>query len=171
MFQKLNDRINSSYETEVSKPTDYILTLINEKIKNYKWYSSLTEGHVDFNEFEIIGDKIEILRTPKIYWPFRSYGKIKLNLIRTEKEDLTKIKCEILPGDNSIPYILGLEIIAFILWTALFFYMGQRLDWPTKIIVSIIVFGVPTAIVYFNYRIAKYALTDYSKTVIKLIRE
>jgi hypothetical protein len=171
MFQKINDRINSSYATEVSRRTEDILTLIHEKIKNYKRYASLTEAHIDFNEFEITGDKIEILRTPKIYWPFRSHGKIKFNLIRTEKEDLTKIKCEILPGDNSIPYILTFEIIAFVLWTILFLYIGQRLDWTTKIVVSILVFGVPTAIIYFNYRIAKYALTDYSKAVIKLMSE
>ena len=171
MFQRINDKINTSYETEIPKRTEDILNLIEGKVKNYKWYNSLTEGLIDFNEFKIIGNCIEILRTPKIYWPFRSYGKIRLNLIKTEKLDSTKIKCEILPGDNSLPYILIFEIIAFILWTMLFLLIGQRLDWTTKIIISIIVFSVPTAILYFNYRIAKYALSDYSKTVIKLIRE
>ena len=171
MFKKINDRINSSYETEISKPTADILSLIQEKTRNYKWYSSLFEGHIDFNEFKITGDRIEILRTPKIYWPFRSYGKIKLNLIRTENSDLTKIKCEILPGDNSTPYIIAFGVLAFVLWTALFLFIGRRIDWPTKVILSIIVFILPTAIIYFNYRIAKYALTDYSKAVVKLLSD
>jgi hypothetical protein len=171
MFQRINNKINTSYETEVSKRTEDILSLIQEKVKNYKWYSSLTEGHIDFNEFKIIGDRIEILRTPKVYWPFRSYGKIKLNLIATENKDSTKIKCEILPGDNLLPYFSIFSIIASILWTTLFLYMGWRLDWAIKIITSIIVFIIPTGIIYFNYRIAKSALTYYSKLVIKLIQD
>jgi hypothetical protein len=168
MLQNINDRLNTSYETEVPKRTEDILTLIQEKIKNIKWYSSL-DGHIDFTEFEIIGDKIEILRTPKIYWPFRSYGRIRFNLVRTEKQGFTKIKCKILPGDNSVLYILAIAALLFVFWTMLLLLLGRRLDWPTKTIILFISFSFPAVFMYLNYRIAKYALTDYSKTVIKLM--
>ena len=173
MLERIKDIFNTSYETKVSKPTEDILNIIREGIGNSKWHSSLTGGYVNFNEIKINGDKIEILRSPGMFTPFKSHGRIVLHLMRTEKQDLTRIKCEILPGDNTGPYFFGFLLVIFLLWTMFLLSIGLLVgmtSMASKILTSIIVFSVIGLIMYVKYRFARVALTDYSESVIKLIR-
>ncbi|HEV8515712.1 MAG TPA: hypothetical protein VGQ59_20660, partial [Cyclobacteriaceae bacterium] len=139
MFQQLNDKINTSYETEIRNKSTIVLKMIEDKVKSYKWYSPFFESSIDFSEFKISENTIEILRCPKVFWPFRSYGRIRLTLIDNDGLRLTEVKCAIFPGDNSIPYILLIGLVISLLGFIPFFLLIRNLGWITKTIVSLLV--------------------------------
>src|SRR5687768_1517022 len=83
MFKRINDKINLSFETEVTKRTDDIITSLKEKAKGHKWYSFLVPGQIDYKEFKFSDNEIEIRRMPNTFWPFRAFGKIRLTFRET----------------------------------------------------------------------------------------
>ncbi len=107
-----------------------------------------------------------------MFSPFKSHGRIIIHLTKTEQPDLTKIKCEIYPRDNSLQYILGFILLIFLLWTMFLIAIGLLVGMTfliSKMVIFAIVFCVPVFFIFIRYRIAKAALTEYSEYVIKLI--
>src|SRR6267154_170453 len=68
MFKRINDKINLSFETEVTKGMDDIMTSLKEKAKGHKWYSFLIPGQIDYKEFKFLDNEIEIRRMPNTFW-------------------------------------------------------------------------------------------------------
>jgi hypothetical protein len=170
MFKRINSKINLSFETEVTKGTDDIICSLREKAKRHKWYSFLIPGDVDYKEFKFSNREIEIRRMPNTFWPFRAFGKIKLTFIETSPTK-TKVKCEVMTGNNLVPLLMTIQTVILLLWSAGWVVFGWRLDGLTR-------FGTPIAVlVVFNgisvYKIMsdRRSLIDYSDTIIKLIKD
>ena len=106
LFKWINDKVNTSYETQIAKSKKEILNFVSKKKSDYKWYDPFFESTIDYSEFKIINESIEILRVPKVYWPFRSHGRIRFIFLEKTEFNTTRMICEILPGDNTIPYVL-----------------------------------------------------------------
>lgn len=170
MFKKINDRINLSFETEVTKRTDDIITSLKEKAKGHKWYSFLIPGQIDYKEFRFSDNEIEIRRMPNTFWPFRAFGKIKLTFSETSPTK-TKVKCEVMTGNNSVPFLMTIQTIILLLWSTAWVLFGWRLDSLTRFGTPIVVLIVLNGISVFKIMSDRRSLIDYSDTIIKLIKE
>lgn len=170
MFKRINDKINLSFETEVTKGTDDIMTSIKEKAKGHKWYSFLVPGQIDYKEFKFLDKEIEIRRMPNTFGPFRAFGKIKLTFSETSPTK-TKVKCEVMTGNNSVPFLMTIQTVILLLWSAGWIIFGWRLDSLTR-------FGTPIGVLILFNGISvlkimsdRRSLIDYSDRIIKLIKE
>lgn len=170
MFKKINEKINLSFETEVTKGTEDIMTSLREKAKGHKWYSFLIPGQVDYKEFKFLDKEIEIRRMPNTFWPFRAFGKIKLTFNETSPKR-TKVKCEVMTGNNLVPFLMTIQTLILLLWSAAWVLFGWRLDVLTR-------FGVPLGVLIIFNGISvikilsdRRSLIDYSDTIMKLIKE
>jgi hypothetical protein len=167
MFQTINKWLNTSYDTLVKKnPADVLKIFIDKKKGCASTF--LFPELVDFREVTITDNTIEILRTPGTFTPFRSHGKIKFHLLQIDKKSWTKVKCEILPGNNAMPYILTYQLSTTGALAIGWLLLGR--DTATKVVGALMVLILPVIISYVQYRKARTELTDYSRALIKLIR-
>jgi hypothetical protein len=169
MFQKINDIINTSYETVIPRGKEELIGVFVTNKSDPKWFSFLIPSQIDLREIKINGDMIEILRMPGTFSPFRTHGKIRLHLLRAEKKDQTKIRCEIFPGNNTTPYLIFYQILTTGLLAILFLIMGK--DFPTKVIGALVVVIIPGLISYLKHRSSRRDLIDYSRVIIKMMRD
>lgn len=170
MFKRINDKINLSYETEVTKGTDDIMTSLKEKAKGHKWYSFLIPGQIDYKEFKFLDNEIEIRRTPNTFWPFRAFGKIKLTFLEASPTK-TKVKCEVMTGNNLVPLLLTIQTVILLGWSTLWVLFGWRLDALTRFGIPVAVLIVFNGISVFKILSDRRSLIDYSDTIIKVIKE
>jgi hypothetical protein len=167
MFQTINKWINTGYETLIKKDADEILRPFLDKDVGCASTSFLFPHLLDFKEVQVSDRVIEILRTPKTFSPFRTHGKIRFCLEATDKKNWTKVKCEILPGNNTMPYVIAYQLLTT---SALSFWLfGKELS--IKVGGGLLVLIVPAIISYFRYRMDRTELIDYSRAVIKLMRD
>jgi hypothetical protein len=169
MFQKFNEIINTSYDTVVPRGTGELIGILTTKKNDAKWFSSFIPSRIDFKEIKVNGDMIEILRMPGPFSPFRAHGKIRLHFHETVKNDETKIRCEIYPGNNTMPYLIVYQILTTGLLAILFLIMGK--DFTTKVIGALLVVIVPGLISYLKYKSSRRDLIDYSRVIIKMMRD
>jgi hypothetical protein len=170
MFKNITDKINFSFETDVTKGTHDIMTSIKEKAQGHKWYSFLTPGQIDYKEFKFFDNEIEIRRTPSTFWPFRALGKIKLTFCEINPTE-TKVKCEVKTWNNSALVLMTIQTGVILLWSIFWVLLGWRLDLLTR-------FGTPVGVLILFNGISvikimtdRRSLIDYSHTLIKLIKE
>lgn len=170
MFQKINDKINLSFDTEVTKGTDDIMTSLKEKAKGHKWFSFLIPGQIDYKEFKFLDNEIEIRRMPNTFWPFRAFGKIKFTFEQTSPTK-TKIKCEVMVGNNLVPLLLTIQTVILLLWSTLWIVLTRHADFLQRFGPPIAVLTVFNGISLLKIRIDRQSLIDYSDTIVKLIKE
>ena len=170
MFKKINDKINLSFETEVTKGTEDIMTSLKERAKGHKWYSFLVPGQIDFKEFKFLDNEIEIRRMPNTFWPFRAFGKIKLTFFESSPTK-TKVKCEVMTGNNLVPLLLTIQTVIILMWSAFWVLLGWRLNLLTRFGVPIGVLIVFNGISVIKIMSDRRSLIDYSDTIMKLIKE
>lgn len=170
MFKKINDKINLSFETEVTKGTEDIMTLLKEKAKGHKWYSFLVPGQVDYKEFKFLDKEIEIRRMPSTFWPFRAFGKIKLTFTEANLKK-TKVKCEVMTGNNLVPLLLTIQTVVILLWSVLWVIFGWRLNPLTRFGVPIVALIVFNGISLVKIMSDRRSLINYCDTIMKLIRQ
>ncbi len=170
MFKRINDKINLSFETEVTRRTDDIITSLKEKAKGHKWYSFIVPGQIDYKEFKFSNNEIEIRRMPNTFWPFRAFGKIKLTFSETSPTK-TRVKCEVMTGNNLVPFLMTIQTLVILLWSTGWVIFGSRLDSLTRFGTPIGVLIVFNGISVIKFMSDRRSLIDYSDTIIKLIKE
>jgi hypothetical protein len=170
MFKRINDKINLSFETEVTKRTDDILTSLKEKARGPKWYAFLVPGQIDYKEFKFSDNEIEIRRMPHTFWPFRAFGKIKFTFSETGPTK-TKVKCEVMTGNNLVPILMTIQTLVLLLWSIGWIVFGWRLDSLTRFGTPIGVLIVFNGISVLKIMSDRRSLIDYSDTISKLIKE
>ncbi len=170
MFKRINDKINVSFTSDVPKSADDIMNLLKDKAKDYKWYSFFMTEQIDYKEFKFHNNEIEISRMPGTLWPCRAFGKIKLTLLEQSPTE-TKVKCEVMTGNNAVPILLTLQTAVLLLWSAGWIAFGKNLDLPTKFGIPILALTIFNGILILKVCSDRRSLIDYSKTIIKLIKE
>lgn len=170
MFKGINNRINLTFETDVNKGADQIMTLIEEKKKEHTCYSIFAHGHIDFKEFKINDKVIEVLRKPYTFWPFRPFGKIKFTLHQTSSTR-TKIKYEVMTGNNLVPLFITIQVIGVVLWSTGWILTTKHLDGLTRYSTPLVIFIVFNGISYFKFISDKKKLVNYSVAILNMIRK
>ena len=125
---------------------------------------------IDYREFTFWDNKIEIRRMPNTFWPFRAFGKINLTFIEASPTK-TKVKCEVITGNNLVPYFMTIQTLVVLLWSTAWALLGWRLDSLTRFGTPIGVLIVCTGISVFKIMSDRRSLIDYSDTIIRSIKE
>lgn len=158
---KLNRENKKCLDFKINKSKEGIWKTAKENIKNYQWTDFLLTNKVDYREFVLDDQKIEVTRISTFFSPFRSYGKI---IFKIDEEKGSLLKCEIIPYNNNYNYIVLAIFTFLILWTL----VGLLLNSIQNSII-IIFFGWTISIlfVFFKYRFDKNNLIKYTKLIVK----
>ena len=91
---RLNDKITVRLEETVAFSKQVLLSIITNK--KQKWSTPRRHKSINFNEINIIDDRIEILSSPSTFNAFKPKGKITLEL-ENSINNQTVVKCKSSP--------------------------------------------------------------------------
>jgi hypothetical protein len=167
MFQKINDKINLSFEVTIPKGKNEIITVLRQQARRQTIFISLP-GQID-EEIKFLDSGIEIFRKSGAFLPFRPFGKITMTFTELTPSS-TRLRCNVMPGNNSIPILFTIQTTVLIFWSVGWVLLGWRLEPMTRYLTPVGVIIILSLITLLKYRSARQGLIDYAKTVIKLIR-
>ena len=170
MFKEINDKINFSFELEFPCRKEQIIFLLKHKAAEQNPLLFFLPGRIDFNEIRFLDDRIEINRRPGTFTAFRPTGRIVMTLTELNK-DSTRLRCEVMPGNNTIPVMKFIQVGVLVLWAIGWMLLGWRLDPLPRYLIPICVLILVFTIQFLKYRGDRQALIDYSKLVIKVIKD
>jgi len=158
-----DERMTIRFEETANISMNGLASRISEGKINQSWTHFLVADVIDYKEINLNDGRIEIVRTPTVFNPFKANGRIVLTLNEISDNN-AQLKCEILPFDGTYPIIVGLFIAFFTLMSLLILLFGRGNETFLLILFMWTIFGL---IQYVAYSLNKHGLIDYSKKVIK----
>jgi len=161
-LQMQYDHLTNISKEEIFKELLHRIKAQKADKKFFKW------DLVNYQSFKIVGDRIEVERTPSILTPFTSIGTIYYDLISNDNE--TKIKCTIVPF-NKYALILGSCIFSFFLLLFSAFILVSLWNEIFKaIIIVVIAWAAVVGTSYISLRFSRIGLEGYSRTILNDLR-
>lgn len=162
---KIMQLLQKRYDHLTNKSKDEIIKALLQRIEAQKADKSFFKWDlVNYQNIKIVGDRIEIERTPSILTPFKSIGTIYYDLIANGSG--TKIKCTIEPF-NKYALILSSCMFSFFLIIFSVFILVSLSDEILKaIIIVTIAWAVVFGFSYLSLRLSRSGLEVYSKNVL-----
>jgi hypothetical protein len=161
----LNQKITHTFQVTTDASKEDIFSWIGDGKRKQLWTDFLVPGTIDYKAINVSDTRIELVRMPTMFNPFRPYGRIIIE-IEEIKNKRTNLKCQILPYDGMLPVALGLLIGFLILWTLSAFYFARSINMLLFVVPPWVMLGL---VIYLGYRYTKSALKEYSKLLIKEI--
>ena len=157
--------LQKQYDHLTNKSKEEIIKELLHRIKAQKADNSFFKWDlVNYQSFKIVGDRIEVERTPSVLTPFKSIGTIYYDLISNDNG--TKIKCTIEPF-NKYALILGSCMFSFfLLLFSAFILVSLRNEIFKAIIIVVIAWTVVVGISYISLRFSRSGLEEYSRTIL-----
>lgn len=169
MFKQINDKINVSFETEVAKSAEAIISALKLKAERRQRSTFVLPRQIDYKEFRFTDNEIEIRSVPNIFSAFRAFGKIKLTS-REISPARTRVICEVMTGNNSVPFLLAIQTLMLIGWSIFWVIFGWRLDPITRFGVPLLVIVVSNGVSVFKTIRDRRSLIDYSDQIMRQIK-
>jgi hypothetical protein len=170
MFQKINDKINASFETDIPIGQEEIVARLKQKAVGEGIFSFLLSGQIDIRDIKFFDNRVEILRNPGAFSAFRPFGKITM-MFNSGDQNSTKVRCVVMPGNNLFPLLFIIQAIILLFWSMGWVILGWRLDLSTRYLTPIAVMVISSAILFLKMKRDRRSLIDYSKMVIKVMSE
>lgn len=108
----LNDKITEHFELTVENSSQRILDALLDQKQKQTWTDFIFSDGIDFKGIKLKDNGLEIIRIPSVWNPFKTHGRITLNLSDTDNSKVT-IRCTILPYDGIFPFILVSYFVFF----------------------------------------------------------
>lgn len=159
---RLNEKITSRFEITTDRTKADIVSMIEAGKKKGFVTNMFIADAVDYGEFIVADDRIEIHRQPIFVDPFRSSGTIIIEF--KSSGNMTVLCCELLPFHGTLPIIVVLGAIGLFLWTFFVLLFGNGLTTFVFLGVSWIMILATASIIFL---LTKYGLITYAKRVIK----
>jgi len=147
---KFKDKLNDKYELTVNLSKLEIFEKLKKEIQNYQESDFLTKSF-NFRQINILDNKIEITRKPKMVSPFNADGKIIIEIIDFGNR-MSKLNIEIIPYSGNFQYIIMFVFIVLFLWTLGVLFTIRFPNSLFMILLSWIIFPL---FLYLKYRYYK----------------
>jgi len=158
------DRFIKIYSIDTDKSVHNILSEIEKGAeKQTKNLLLIVTKTINYKQFTIIDNTIEIERYPNFFNPFKGSGNITFNLISNNPG--TKIECKIVPSLLGIIFNFALLFLFLIIVTVLMFSSIQHIYFGTVIFMALF-WILPIVVYYFVCKLNTTNLDSYARLVL-----
>ena len=154
----LSEKIRETFEITVDKSSGQIMKTLDNKIKSYYPADILQTDSVDYSEFKVKQNSIEVIRMPGFFTPFRQHGKI---LIKVD-EERGRLLFEIYPYNKILLIILTFGVSFLVLWSISWLTYYQSTNSIFTLLGVWTLFGL---IFFVMYKINMRTLKNYAKQI------
>jgi hypothetical protein len=158
------DRFIKIYSIETDKSSYNILREIEKNAEKQKENMlSMVTKTINYRQFQISDNNIEIERYPNFFYPIKGSGNITFNLITTYSG--TKIECKVVPSLIGIIFNFALLLLFLIIVSVLMFSSIQHFYIGTVIFIAVF-WAFPLIVFYFLCKLNTTSLDSYARLIL-----
>jgi len=162
------DRFIKIYSIKTEKSLYEILQKIEENTeKQEKNFLLIATNTINYRQFRINDNTIEIERYPNFFYPIKGSGNITFNLIPSYSG--TEIECKVVPSLLGIIFNFALLLIFLIIVTGLMLSSIQHFYFSTIIFMTIF-WILPLLVFYLAVKLNTTSLDSYAKLILYDLR-